>query len=707
MSIEKKQTGFRLFWGWKIFDKVLVPKNYKIIPFIQEIEYSLLAVESIYSSYENEYNELFNIDNLKNAIINRLNNTGNFMIYDMSYIYCLMSPPMVFLNMLHTRDITKYTQFEVYILNDKRIDIISNVKGQTEDVLKFNIKTRLKTINPKFADFKLENINYKLLVDITEEIKPKKITHILIIPHIFHIDTKRFRSGKHIQQCVFGKINLKEKYSKLDILGWVVKSEEKQFYKYNKDQDNEFIYTGNFRLFSDINGILKFFENTEIYTNYVIYQDVSMINKDSEKINKYYFYSPIKPQYRILEKNPMFSKESLKSYLNCKTDKIFMNSDVIINGNLRINLDDKLLLELIFKKDKSIIPLSVNLGQVKNLFSETEIDKINSLEPGDLVGISDLIVDKLLEEIKKICDTADFKNKNFIIKNANGSNGIGISGFNCFGRDFDKESKKNFIKLVFDINTSIIDFPTNEKFINKMLNTYILIQEYISSPTLNIPEPIKFKSRVYVLLEQEPDFTIKYHLYDIFNIDPMPNIDTENFFNVTARTLEKAYLYATRYISNLSRIEIPNYYKNSEYIDDILDPYFNYEEIMNNFIQIFADHFTEFINKNKLYLFCDMMNNRIPKKIFKILSIDTIFDSNDSNKLKIIEINTAGAIYENNFINDVYNYILFGNLTNFYSSTVTNPPQESTAKISTVTNPPQESIDKKYLKSTRYEIKYY
>jgi hypothetical protein len=71
MSVEKKKLGLRIFWGWKIFDKVLVPKNYKIIPFIQEIEYSLFAVKSIYSRISESSNELFNINNLKNALINR------------------------------------------------------------------------------------------------------------------------------------------------------------------------------------------------------------------------------------------------------------------------------------------------------------------------------------------------------------------------------------------------------------------------------------------------------------------------------------------------------------------------------------------------------------------------------------------------------------------------------------------------------------
>jgi hypothetical protein len=531
----------------------------------------------------------------------------------------------------------------------------------------------------------------------SDEITPLPVTHVLHVPNLFFFDQDVYAHQRNTDYSTFGKIKFKENISTLDILSWSRSSNVYTYMKYNSTLEKEVISTGNWRLFVDVMDILQGMERLDII--YDICQYHQLLNKYPKTVNKLYLYSQVNPAYRILkDKIASFNEEKFNQDLTNELNKNLIECDTIINGKLGLDLDNKSWLNEIFKNDNSILPLSVNIGQVKQLFSDEELCNLNKLTKTNSERVINLIIAKIMKKIQSLCTETNYTNKYFIIKDANGSKGLGISGFNCFNYDIRNnfQSKNNFIRLIFGINR--MSYWEPEKIIGKMLNTFLLVQEFISSPILNLGSfgQFKFKSRIYVLLEQNPDLTINFHLHKDFNLDYMPNFNMKNFFDVQVDSEQEAISHSAIYISNLSAshrsiARIPKAYTYSDSITSHGPADFDYKTNMKDFIKTFARHFALFF-KDRMSLFTDLVKNQLSKRIYKVLVIDVIFDSNNQNNIKIVEINTAGAIYEQNFIDDMNNYILTGNIKNFYSVLATNPTNV---------------IEKKYLnKITKYEIKY-
>jgi hypothetical protein len=384
--------------------------------------------------------------------------------------------------------------------------------------------------------------------------------------------------------------------------------------------------------------------------------DFSLVKHYDTSIKKIFIYSTL---------NKHTDERKMKVYNKILNENI-TNSDIVLNGNLSLNYDDKLILKHIF--DKSILPLSENIGQVKTLLQSSDL-LIDTFELNH--DSMELIFDAIIEKINSLCRNKDFENKKFIIKDANGSRGVNISGFNC--QNYNRISKN--VKTYFIIKLFEISADTN---IQKILNTYILVQEFISSPTINIPNhgPFKFKTRIYILLEQNPDLTINFHLNKNFNIDFMNNFNSDQFFNIDFKNYDEVKTHSNQFISNHQNDLLKEV--NRDYGSQITLLEFDYDSKLRLFITKFANQFSKSLEKIQKPLFTDIYGKTVNKKIFKVLIIDAIFDENDNNDIKILEINTAGGIYEH--FPNVYEYIIDGRLRNFHSIFSVNLDVISTSK---------------------------
>mgnify|MGYP000153132805 CR=1 FL=1 len=173
------------------------------------------------------------------------------------------------------------------------------------------------------------------------------------------------------------------------------------------------------------------------------------------------------PQYTIkflatstLNKN---IHEQIKRIYNGILNENIIKSDIVLNGKLSVNYDDKLILKHIF--DKSILPLSENIGQVKTLFEPSDL-LITTFELND--NSMELLFDAIISKINLLCANKDLENRKFIIKDANGSRGSNISGFNCQNyHRISREVKKYFIIKLFEISDNI----NIEKILNHVLKS--------------------------------------------------------------------------------------------------------------------------------------------------------------------------------------------------------------------------------------------
>jgi hypothetical protein len=628
-------SAINVIYGYKIFSYILIPKKYHFIPKISENDYSIIM-----SSYFKEVDSDI-IKYIENMIINQINNTNEFFIYliDSQTNYpCL-------------NEITNRQNVNI-IINQTSIEDLSYPPDMINNILKIFIKKNIFKFQQIIFD--INNINQINIDDFNlEKIIPQPIQYVLVVPYLFYRNNRTFNKlGSNIWSILaYMKINFEKP---LNIL---FKINKKNHYNYENSKYNEKILThiGNWRLFTDLIDIIMFMDERGIIFNFCY--DFSLVKHYDTSIKKIFIYSTL---------NKHIDEMRIQVY-NKILNKNITNSDIVLNGNLSVNYDDKLILKHIF--DKSILPLSENIGQVKTLL----------MEPSDVLiftfkldyNFMELIFDAIIKKINSLCRNKDFENKKFIIKDANGSLGVNISGFNC--QNYDRisiEVKKYFIIKLFEISAD-----TN---IQKILNTYILVQEFISSPTISIPDIglFKFKSRIYILLEQNPDLTINFHLNKNFNIDMMNNFNSDEFFNIDFQNYEEVRLHSNQFISNHKDDVIMNV--NKDYGSNISLLEFDYDNKLRLFITKFANQFSKSLEKIKKPLFTDIFGNTVNKKIFKILVVDAIFDENDNNDIKILEINTVGGIYD--YFPNVYEYIIQGRLQKFHSIFSVKPDELSTSK---------------------------
>lgn len=611
-----------VIYGYKIFKNILIPKKYHYIPKISENDYSIIM-----SSYFKEVNPNI-IEYIETIIINQINNTNEFFIYpiDSQTNYpCL-------------NEITNNQNVNIFI-NQTSIEDLSYSPDMINNILKIFIKNIFKS---QSIIFNINNINQINIYDfnLKKIIHPQPIQYVLLVPYLFYRNNSTFNKLSSNIWSILAYIKIK--YEKpLNIL---FKINKKNHYNFENSKYNaeNLAHIGNWRLFTDLIDTIKFMNERGIIFNFC-YDYLSLVKYNDPCIKKIFIYSTL---------NKHVSEQEKKIYNRIINDNI-SKSDIVLNGNLSVNYDDKSILKHIF--DKSILPLSENIGQVKTL-----------LQPSDLLIVTfelnddsmELMFDAIIRKINLLCRNEDYKDKKFIIKDANGSKGINISGFNC--ENYHRISRA--VKIYFIIK--LFEISPNTK-IEKILDTYILVQEFISSPIINIPSygAFKFKSRIYILLEQNPDLTINFHLNKNFNIDMMNNFNSDQFFNIDFQNYEEVRLHSNQFISNNQNDLLKEV--NMNYGSQIRLLEFDYDNKLRLFITKFANQFSKSLEKIKKPLFTDIFGNTVNKKIFKVLVIDAIFDENDNNNIKIIEINTAGGIYE--YFENVYEYIIQGRLQNFHS----------------------------------------
>ena len=625
-------------YGYKIFNYILVPKKYYYIPEISDIEFSIIMC-----SYYREFDENLR-NNIMTMIINRINNTKKFYIYNVS-----PHSTTLCLNEIHMLDLVK---INIEIINESITDFLDLRTEQSDKMIKTFITKNI---------FK----NQKITSDITiikiavnhfkNEIYPQPINYILLVPYMFYIDDIAYKRNRDYNYSTLAFVKENKKVDHLSILFKINNTRNYNFENrnINKIEKNNI---GNWRLYADLIELLTFMFIKKII--YDICFDYNLLKNYDSSIKKIYINSTLFNKKINILKFP-----SIKNDLNMN----IINSDIILNGKLLVNFDDKLILKPIF--DKSILPLSENIGLVRILYDDflTSLN-LDVLEPKRSYEI---IFDAIIQRITSLCQHKDFVNKKFIIKDANGSRGIGISGFNCINyNSISKELKKIFIEKLFDNR-----FFTTK--INSILDTQLLVQEFISSPTINIPHngDYKFKTRIYILLEQNTDLTINFHLNKLINLDFMHNFNSDSFFNTDLSNSHDVDAHGNQFISNYRDKDLK--FVSSIFKSNLTLLNFDYDLKLKSFLTNFAKQFSVILKKFKS-LFIDLLGASINKKIFKVLSIDAIFDEHEDNNIKILEINTAGAIYE--YYENVYEYIIHGSLRNFHSIFSVNLDEITTSK---------------------------
>ena len=327
---------------------------------------------------------------------------------------------------------------------------------------------------------------------------------------------------------------------------------------------------------------------------------------------------------------------SLFIELREKIRKEFLTCNYIIDNKLKVKLDNKSNLKKYFN-DKSILPLTFNIGFIGKLLSECEFKELFIQS-----NYINYIIIKIIKFISNYCNL--YKNKFFILKDANGTRGINITGFNCFD-DYDKtnyEEKISYLTKLFDEENKTMETAQNRAEhiynIKKILKKELVIQEYIQSPQIkDLDTKYNYKSRIFVIIYQQKSQNgnisqLYSYVHKGFTLDLMKynKINRYNFYNKTG----KDYLF----ISNILNIS-----KTSNEIDH--DQFsFNPNEKLKEFIDKFNIH----INKiNKFYdgIMVDDNDQFVNNNIYKILAIDIIFDINDNYNIKMLEINTEGAVY--------------------------------------------------------------
>lgn len=634
-------STINVIYGYKIFSYILIPKQYYYIPEISDIEFSIIMC-----SYYREFDENLR-NNIMTMIINRINNTKNFYIYNVS-----PHSTTLCLNEIHMLDLDKIN----ILINNESITEFSSFRTEQSDKMIKTFITKNIYKNQKItSDITINKINISYIFLLKNLINQQPINCILLVPYMFYIDDVAYQRMRSYNYSTLAFIKENKKIEHLSILFKINNTRNYNFENSNINKIEKY-NIGNWRLYRDLIDLLTFMFNKKII--YDICFDYNLLKKYDSSIKKIYINST------LFEKKIEISKRlSIKTDLNMN----IINSDIILNGKLSVNFDDKSILKHIF--NKSILPLSENIGQVRILYDDF-LTSLN-LDVLELKRSYEIIFDSIIQRIRLLCQHKDFENKKFIIKDANGSQGIGISGFNCINyNSISKELKKLFIEKLFDNK-----FFTRE--INSILDTHLLVQEFISSPTINIPQygNYKFKTRIYILLEQNPDLTVNFHLNKLINLDFMHNFNSDHFFNTDLSDRRDVDSHTNQFISN--HLDDKLKFLNSTFLSDLTLLNFDYDLKLKSFLTNFAKQFSVILTKFKS-LFIDLLGASINKKIFKVLTIDAIFDEHEDNNIKILEINTAGAIYE--YFPNVYEYIIDGRLRNFHSIFSVNLDVISTSK---------------------------
>jgi hypothetical protein len=647
----------KVFFGWKFYNFILIPKNFDI-PKLSEVEIMLLLLKQLNKKDKN-------INDIVKLIINKFSLSNKFIILDNpQHILTKYENYLNRFDEIYAGYIEKKydKSFRTSLLNDINLVIIEYLYENSEITYK------------KYSDYlhKISEITNKkynltqiliLKIDVSPML-PIKFENILYIPYFYY-------SIKEDSKLLFHDISVKKKlfYKNYTLLDLSIDNEIQIYIQRLlnlKNRITENILCGGFIHYERTIQIIYAISDLNLLNTFIIESSYNKL-ESYECAKILYLNAPplVKPSLEIIlefneanrEKNIDETKRrfyDMYNNLKIRSRNEFLKCNYIIDNKLKVKLDNKINLKKYFN-DKSILPLTFNIGKIDNLLSECERNEIlSNIEHNDYITA---IVEKIIKFLRNFCNLN--KNKYFIIKDAKGTGGINISGFNCFD-DYDKvnyEKKIDFLrKLFYNEIETYDDYETSIKkhVINyiECLNKNLVIQEFIISPKIfSKSQYYNFKSRIFIIINQQKSQNdnisqLYSYLYKQFSPDLMEykEVNPNNFFNEDYGTYDSFISNKNEHLEDLS------------YTDDIKN--FVQDEIVKEFINKFNIYINK-INKFVNGIFIDDNNNFINSNIYKILVIDAIFDINDHNNIKIIEINTEGAVYledlEINILKLIYN----------------------------------------------------
>jgi hypothetical protein len=658
-------------YGYLLFNYVFIPKKIDQIPEINDTEFSLFST-LLYLDIKEGGGGMYKV--IIKSIINRLILSNKFHIYENN------NDTNIYLNTITNIKTDTTVHMKIDDSSNGLTDFFNEIDSLTIDEINKN-KIKDKTIKRLLKDFNhnINNITNIIYTKIKNSIMLNDIDikYAICGPLVFQYIDLTYNINRTFNKIA--KIKTDTILSPLEKIKVVSKSEDefvRYFPSYNKIINDQSVGGGNWRIFENYLMILDEFDSLDL--KYIIVDSIEMIEILPPTIKKLYFYTRPLISENIKTSKSIKTYKYVKLYVNNLLNNFIEKSDLIINGNLYVDLDDKTILKEAFSKigyvkasgvTTSIIPRSINIGKLSTLFTTDELTYINQNK--DKILSINLIFEKLINYLETFCSKPENEFKNFIIKDAHGSRGAGVSGFKCNALYFEnKTSVQNYLKLLFEIKRTDININKN---VDKMLNTSILIQDFISSPSVKVKMPrdtklYKFKVRLNILLVQDSNLTLRFFINRSFIFDFLPNYYTDTYLFEQPTSYDDAERVFGLYNSNIADtntdIKKANKYGTYKSVVPLLR--FNVNDKLRDFINLFARNFTDFITTNSLPIFINNSNKMpITKNISRVLAIDAIFDESDNYNIKMLEINTAGAIYDTEFEKHLTNFYAYGITSEF------------------------------------------
>ncbi len=650
-----------VFFGWKFFNFILIPKNFEI-PKISEVEIMLLSLIKQLNIDDKS------INNIVKLIINKFSLSNKFIILDNPQIIFSM-----YNNYLNSFDEIYAGYIEKKYNKSFRTSLLNDITLVISEDLDINSLSKYSDYLHKISEITNKKYNITQISKLNTEDSPMlpiKLENVLYIPYFYY-------SIKESEYS-FYDISVKRKlfYKNYTLLDLSIDNDIQIYIQRilnNKNRITQNILCGGWIHYERTINIIDAISDLNLLNTFIIESSYNKL-ETYECVKILYLNAPplVKPSSEIILEFKEFNRErnieettkhfyDMYSNLKIRARNEFLKCNYNIDNKLKIKLDNKSNLKKYFN-DKSILPLTFNIGKIDNLLSECERNEIlSNIEHIDYITA---IVEKIIKFLRNFCNLN--KNKYFIIKDAKGTSGINISGFNCFD-DYDKvnyENKIYFLKKLFyheidtyyDHETSIKKHVIN--FI-ECLNKNLVIQEFIKSPYIySFGKYYSFKSRIFIIINQQKSQNdnisqLYSYLYKKFSPDFMEynEVNPNNFFNNSIKTYNSFISNKNRHLSHMSH---------TEDIEDYVQDEKKVKEFINKF-NIYINKINKFVNG----IFIDDNNNFINSNIYKILVIDAIFDTNDNNNIKIIEINTEGAVYVDGIYENIIELIYKNNDSSF------------------------------------------
>jgi hypothetical protein len=642
-----------------------IPRNLDevIYPSITETDYNLL-----YGAGKSDFNGSGNSKvvaqkNIRDMIIRK-------MCLDYNFKYCYREPHRSGSNALHFLKEIKDETFNINLYTDEEI-IINKDTRQIDLQKKLKVEEYVKKINCNIKHIEI----IKSLITYTE-IEIIIPTFIIYFPYICLFNTKYWRHTKYKRKEHYKSIDISDinSVSNQDAIMKQIEDETRNvtqerskvtgiIKKINIYDSNGLNNIGDFTIFFKLFDLIEF-TNTKIkgiicsskeeiikykiHSPYIIYFYISPVNVLKNDIKKLFDELDIGDKEQIMKTQQYIKQTTQTNKKYMEYDRSFLKyyNHCIFNKQVKI---EKTELNKLFKDN--IIPKSYNISILEIMKGKHNINE-------------NTIIEELIKTIKEYCTFQSECSGYFMIKDALGSIGKNIYGFECF-TNADYLNNKIYIQKLKEKLFSDCKIKDSESFNQQfMLQKKYVIQLYIESPTLNkilldrnvygnnkhsfiytdieSKNPYnygkyRYKIRLYLLLHYINDTFVSY-IHTDFNYDLMKykDLDSNTFYKGDDNT-EQFFNSNHKDVIKLD-LKIPE--DDYEFIRISFDP----KEKIREFIK----KFNEQINEKKCMLNIDMDNS------YGLYAIDAKFDISDNYNIKILEINSGGAVYRNRVMNDTY-----------------------------------------------------